>query len=311
MRYAELIQEVSEMAKSLVIMAGGAGSRFGGDKQFAHIGPSGEILMEYSVYDALKAGFNRFIFVVRPGMTPGFTPLLKKIELASPDAEFICAEQLSPPCFTQTHPKRTKPLGTVHALLSAAPYLDGSFAVINADDYYGRPAFEAMADAMENFSGSQDAAIMLYSLKNTLSRYGAVTRGICKVNGDFLGSIREAFKVIESVEHGAVELIEEEYIPLSATSPVSMNFWAFHSDIIPEFTKYFEDFLAKLGPDDNKSECLLPIMAEHFLEKGTIRVRALPTNCRWFGLTYREDATDAAWELDKRHADGTYPEKLF
>lgn len=299
------------MAKSLVIMAGGAGSRFGGDKQFALIGPSGEILMEYSVYDALKAGFNRFIFVVRPGMTPGISHLLKKMALASPDAEFICAEQLPPPCFAQTHPNRIKPLGTVHALLSAAPYLDGSFAVINADDYYGRQAFEAMAKAMKNFSNLQDAAIILYSLKNTLSRHGAVTRGICKIDGQFLASIREAFKVIDNEEHGTSELIEEEYIPLSATSPVSMNFWAFHRDIIPEFAKYFDEFLAELAADDNKSECLLPVMAQHFLENGAIKVRALPTDCRWFGLTYREDATDAAWELDKRHADGTYPEKLF
>ena len=215
------------MAKSLVIMAGGAGSRFGGDKQFALIGPSGEILMEYSVYDALKAGFNRIIFVVRPGMTPGISPLLKKMALASPEAEFICAEQLPPPSFTQTHPNRTKPLGTVHALLSAAPYLDSSFAVINADDYYGRQAFETMAEAMEKFSSPSDAAIVLYSLKNTLSRHGAVTRGICSIDGQYLGSIREAFKVIESEEYGTAELVEDTYIPLPDTSPVSMNFWAF------------------------------------------------------------------------------------
>jgi len=301
------------LAKTLVIMAGGAGSRFGGEKQLALLGPSGEILMEYSVYDALKAGFNRIVFVVRPGMQLALSPMLDKMTRAHPQALFICAEQQidRDTAFAVSHPLRTKPLGTVHALLSAAPYIDGPFAVINADDYYGRQAFESMSMVMDTFTKSDDAALIVYSLKNTLSRHGTVTRGICDIEDGRLNYIREAYKVISTEEYGTAELIGDEYHQLPESSSVSMNFWAFHKDIIPSFIEYFKEFLTSLAPDDNKSECLLPIMAEHFIERGALNVRAIPTSCRWFGLTYKEDTLDAAWEIDKRHADGTYPEKLF
>ena len=301
------------MAKILVIMAAGMGSRFGGDKQTAHLGPSGEILMEYSVYDAIKTGFDRIIFVIRPGMESELQPLLQDMEAAHPNVEFIHAPQV---LSSEWHgisisESRRKPLGTVHALLSASEWLDAPFAVINADDYYGRDAFRAISEAIDRFESSSDAAMVAYSLKNTLSRYGAVTRGICSIENGFLQNIRESYKVMSTEDGGIVELIDGTVKPVCGEQMVSMNMWAFHHGIIPHIEEVFSRFLRKLTEDDNKSECLLPDMAEYLIENRSVFISAYPTDCRWFGLTYKEDALDAAWEIDKRHQDGTYPDKLF
>lgn len=301
------------LGKNLVIMAAGAGSRFGGSKQLAGIGPSGATLMEYSVYDAIKAGFSRIIFVIRPDMEGEMAEMIGQIKKQYPTTELFCATQsfAKLPDGTGISPMRTKPLGTVHALLSAAQLIDGAFAVINADDYYGRQSFQQIIGAMDEFRTSADAALISFMLKNTLSPHGAVTRGICDVENGCLTKIREAYAVAEIEEIGCVEMLDDKMLLLSPDTPVSMNFWAFHKDVLTEAEKYFSDFLKDLDSADNKSECLLPVMAESLIEQGKLRVSVYPTLCRWFGLTYRDDATDAAWELDKRHADGTYPERLF
>lgn len=298
------------MAKALVIMAAGMGSRFGGNKQTACLGPSDEMLMEYSVYDALKAGFDRIIFVIRPGMKNELQALTDIMRKSNPNVQFILAEQTLEGC-TGVSPFRTKPLGTVHALLSAEKYIDSPFAVINADDYYGRNAFLTLSIAIDKLAEAGTAALVSYSLKNTLSRHGAVTRGICSVEKGLLKNIHESFKVKELDSGEIAELLENGNRVLSPQTPVSMNMWAFSNSLLPDIKEYFFEFLTSLSGEDNNSECLLPIMAEQFIEKGKITVYTYPTDSRWFGLTYRSDADDASWELDKRHQDGTYPDKLF
>ncbi len=301
------------MAKTLVIMAAGMGSRFGGDKQIAHLGPSGEILLEYSVFDAIHAGFDKIIFVIRTSMRESFSDLTTSMKCAFPAVEFILAYQGGETEFEgiPIAAARTKPLGTVHAVLSARKYIDSHFAVINADDYYGRYSFEALSKAMDRFTKPSDAALITYSLKNTLSPYGAVTRGICVLESNFLKGIRESYKVMSTENGGSVEATEYGIRELDPDSPVSMNMWAYNKAMLAHIENYFRSFLSCLDEADNKSECLLPVMAEHFIEADIVQISAYPTSERWFGLTYREDAADAAWELDKRHEDGRYPKKLF
>lgn len=312
MSYSEIRKVVSCLEKNLVIMAGGAGTRFGGNKQLAPIGPSGELLLEYSVYDAILAGFRRIICVVRPGMEEKFREILTPYSEAYTDISFICAVQSFDdiPGFSAFHPERTKPLGTVHALLSAAKYISGPFAVINADDYYGRGAIRQIAMAIDAFVSPSDAAMVLYELRNTLSLHGAVTRGICEIESGILVSIREAFNIsVKGTD--AVEIIDGRESFLPGSYPVSMNMWAFPRDILPFVSEYFHLFLDNLQADDMRSECLLPDMTESFIRRSMLRVMTYPTDCKWFGLTYRNDAADAAWELDKRHTDGSYPAKLI
>lgn len=294
-------------------MAAGMGSRFGGNKQVAKIGPSGEMLMEYSVYDAIKCGFNRIVFVIRPEMREEISELISSMKNSHPTIQFHFSEQCLPVEYEgiAVSPLRTKPLGTVHALLSAAEFIDAPFAIINADDYYGRHAFASISSALSKLEYPEDAAIITYALKNTLSRHGAVTRGICSVEKGFLKSIRESYKVTACEDGLIYEKTQQGLAPISECSMVSMNMWAFHHGIIGEIKSYFLSFLSGLEPTNNKSECLLPVMAESLIEAGKIRISAYPTESRWFGLTYKEDSEDAAWELDKRHQDGTYPQKLF
>ena len=268
---------------------------------------------EYSVFDAVRAGFSKIIFVIRPEMQTSFDELVCKMKLACPTTEFSLSFQGGDSEYDgiSIPSARTKPLGTVHAVLSARKHIDSHFAVINADDYYGRESFEVLSAAMERFSAPEDAALITYSLKNTLSRYGAVTRGICVLENGFLKNIRECYRVTASEDGNAVEATDSGFNILKSDTPVSMNMWAFNRKFLNKIEDYFKTFLLSLSEKDNKSECLLPVMAEHMIESGVISVAAYPTSERWFGLTYKEDAPDAAWELDKRHEAGHYPQKLF
>lgn len=301
------------MAKILVIMAAGMGSRFGGDKQVAEIGPGGQILLEYSVYDALRAGFNRIVFVIRPGMEDFFNELIERMRRAFADIEFYFSLQGDKNSFDGIALPlgRIKPLGTVHAVLCAREYLKDPFAVINADDYYGPGAYSELIRAMDGIDDAEDAALISYALKNTLSSHGPVTRGICRIeNGRLLG-VRESYKVKAEQSGKIYESTGQGPVPLSPNTPVSMNMWAFSPKSLAYIEDYLSVFLDGLEADDNESECLLPVMADDLIKEGRLRILVYPTDERWFGLTYREDASDAAWELDKRHQDGHYPDVLF
>jgi len=294
-------------------MAAGMGSRFGGDKQLTGIGPSGEILLEYSAYDAVNAGFDKIVFVIRPGMEAYFIELAAKMKAAYPEKIFRYSFQGDKNSFDgiALPSGRVKPLGTVHAVLSAREHLDSHFAVINADDFYGRNSYTLLIEAMDCFDTEAEAALITYSLKNTTSLHGAVTRGICEIKDGKLRDIKEAYKVYIDKQGTIFELSDSGPTVLDPDSPVSMNMWAFSNAAIPLMEDYLDLFLDGLEADDNKSECLLPIMVGDFVSDGKLTVYAYSTDERWFGLTYRDDAKDAAWELDKRHESGHYPAKLF
>jgi len=294
-------------------MAAGMGSRFGGDKQLTGIGPSGEILLEYSAYDAVNAGFDKIVFVIRPGMEAYFIELAAKMKAAYPEKIFRYSFQGDKNSFDgiALPSGRVKPLGTVHAVLSAREHLDSHFAVINADDFYGRNSYTLLIEAMDCFDTEAEAALITYSLKNTTSLHGAVTRGICEIKDGKLRDIKEAYKVYIDKQGTIFELSDSGPTVLDPDSPVSMNMWAFSNAAIPLMEDYLDLFLDGLEADDNKSECILPVMIQQFIKNGRLQVTVYSTQCRWFGLTHRQDAEDVSWELDKRHQDGTYPDKLF
>ena len=302
------------MSVSLVIMAAGLGSRYGGSKQVDGIGPNGEILMEYSIHDALRAGFDKVVFIIKPEMREMMDELVgylkeKKTAKGQPvQVAYVYQDYTSVPDFYHIPEGRTKPFGTVHALLCAEPEVDGPFCVINADDYYGIDAYRTIYEELLRLPEDGKATMVGYLLKNTASLYGSVSRGCCTVAGGRLQSIRETLK-IQLYEDGSLkDLTTGE--TLSPETVVSMNFWGFSETIFPRLRAYFENFLRCDAGENLKAECLLPVMVGEELEKGTLEVSVLHSADRWFGMTYHEDRARVAEELRKLHAAGAYPATL-
>jgi len=299
----------------LAVLAAGMGSRYGGLKQMDVIGKNGEVLLDYSVYDAVKSGFEKVVFIIRRDIEKDFREIVLarmgskvKYELA-----FQEPDSLIPPDIFRAAKEagRTKPWGTGHALLCAADKIDAPFTVLNADDFYGREAFAVMC---KHLNSSAEAAIVPYRLEKTLSPQGTVARGVCKVEGGYLSCVEELTaiekkdgRIINTAPDGSVrELLPE--------TPVSMNFWGFQPDILPEFKKYFDDFLKGFAADVKgqiKSECFIPKAADYFINKGIIKIRALDANSDWFGVTYKEDKEAAIKKIEELTAKGVYPAKLW
>lgn len=303
------------MKLSLVIMAAGLGSRYGGSKQVDGIGPHSEILMEYSIYDALRAGFGKVVFIIRPETREILerlcgSRLAGKTALDGSGVEIAYAYQdfSSIPSFYAIPPERTRPFGTVHALLCAAGAVKGPFCVINADDFYGFDAFRAMARELRGLPEEGRAAMVGYPLKNTASLHGAVTRGICVRRDGFLERVRET-PGIQLLPGGMLRELETGR-NLDPNALVSMNFWGFMPSIFPVLRRDFEDFLRAAG-DDPKAERLLPEMVDRQLREGTLKVSVLPSAGQWFGMTYRQDRRTVAQALSRLHESGEYPERLW
>ena len=303
------------MKVSLVIMAAGLGSRYGGSKQVDGIGPNGEILMEYSIYDALRAGFNKVVFIIKPEMEAMMRRLCgdalsrrtaadgQPVEVAYAFQDFS-----SVPDFYHVPPERTKPFGTVHALLCAADVVHEPCCVINADDYYGVDAFRTIYGELVNLPPEGKATMVGYLLKNTASLHGTVSRGVCTVKDGKLQSIREALKIQLYPDGSLKDLAEDR--PLAPDTVVSMNFWGFAPNVFPALKAYFENFLRNEAGDNIKAECLLPLMVGQQLEKGEWEVSVLRSADKWFGMTYQQDREVVAQELRKLHEQGVYPESL-
>ena len=303
------------MKISLVIMAAGMGSRYGGSKQVDGIGPHGEILMEYSIYDALRAGFGRVVFIIKPEMKETVERLCgqylrQKTAADGTPVEVAYAFQdfSSLPDFYQIPEGRTKPFGTVHALLCARELVDGPFCVINADDYYGIDAYRTIYQELRQLPAAGKGTMVGYLLKNTASLHGTVSRGICQVENGSLRAVREALKV-QLYPDGTLRDLAED-CPLDPETVVSMNFWGFAPSIFPQMQQYFEDFLHSAAGKEPKAECLLPVMVGEQLRSGALEVSVLHSADRWFGMTYHEDRASVAEELHKLHASGAYPESL-
>jgi len=294
---------------TLVIMAAGLGSRYGGNKQVAGIGPRGEMLMEYSIFDALRAGFNKVVFIIKADMVDMMKNLVgNRMEAMGIKAEYAVQDYSSIPAFYQIPFQRTKPFGTCHAVLCAQDMVNEPFCVINADDYYGADAFRTMYRALCEMDDHGKAAMVGYRLKNTLSMHGTVSRGVCKVKDRSLSEVVETKKIALEAD-GTICDTETGRI-LDGNSIVSMNFWGFTPWIFGQIQEYFCAFLKNLPDDDLKSECLLPIFVDSLIHRDALDVAVLYSNARWFGMTYQEDKSIVIDALRALHDAGEYPETL-
>ena len=290
------------MGATLLIMAAGMGSRYGGNKQVDGLGPHGEILMEYSVYDAIRAGFDKVVFVIKPGMKDLVASICGDRIAKKVKVDYAFQDFSSVPSFYQIPQERTKPFGTVHAVLVARDVIDQPFAVINADDYYGVSAFATAYDKLQTLAPQGEATMVGYQLKNTVSQNGTVSRGVCRAKNGNLSEVVETLK-IKLCENGEIR-------DIGAGEPVSMNFWGFTPWIFGKLEEYFADFLKGLAPDAIKAECLLPVFVDDMMHRGELTVPMLTTDAMWFGVTYKEDKPNVQAELRKLHESGVYPASL-
>lgn len=290
---------------TLLIMAAGLGSRYGGNKQVDGIGPHGEILMQYSIYDAIAAGFNKIVFVIKPehqSIVEGFCKGIK-----GADIEFVYQDFSSIPAFYKVPEDRVKPFGTVHAVLCAKDAVNEPFAIINADDYYGSEAFSVIYDELQKLSDNE-GTMVAYRLKNTVSKNGAVTRGVCSVSDGMLTDVTETYKITiddaDVIKDADAGILDPEAL-------VSMNLWGFVPAVFDMAENSFDEFLRNISNGDIKAEYALPTMVDAFIKSEKMTVSVLSTDSVWFGVTYKEDKEFVAGELRKMHEEGKYPEKLF
>ncbi len=301
------------MNTTLLIMAAGLGSRYGGNKQIDRIGPNGEILMEYSIHDAIEAGFDKVVFVIRKSMDELFREAIGNKISRKVHVEYAYQEYESLPGGFRAPEDRTKPYGTVHAVTCAKNVISEPFAVINADDYYGKDAFKAMAECLRRMQNTTGRASMVaYYLKNTVSENGHVTRGICSKDADGnLLKVTETYKILPFPD-GTIRDINDdpEGVVLDPNALVSMNFWGFAPSFFGEAEKYLEAFLKNGEGDPLKKEYVLPSLVDTLMREQGLKVEVLSTDAVWFGVTYKEDKAYVAGELKKLHDSGAYPEKL-
>lgn len=306
------------MKAALVIMAAGMGSRYGGSKQVDGIGPNGEILMEYSIYDAIRAGFTKVVFIIKPEMKALMEQLcgdrIAGMTAADGSRVEVCyafQDFSSVPAFYSIPAERTKPFGTAHAVLCAREFLHEPFVVINADDYYGVDAFRVIYEELGRLKGEGEAAMVGYRLDKTVSEHGSVTRGVCHVTDGKLDKIVETFKLTVFPD-GTIRDVDKNpegdvYAP---ETPVSMNFWGFTPWILTQLEAYFDAFLRALPAGELKKECLLPNMIGELIEQGKLTVSVLHSDAKWFGMTYHEDKEMVAAALRALHNAGVYPPSL-
>lgn len=303
---------------TLVIMAAGIGSRFGGGiKQLTSFGPNGEIIMDYSIYDAIEAGFNKIVFVIRKELEQDFKEIVgKRIEKVV-EVEYAFQELRNIPDGVEFPEGRTKPWGTGQAILACKGLVQEPFAVINADDYYGKEAFKLVHDYLANAEEEKKEHFSFcmagFVLKNTLSDNGGVTRGICLTDeNQNLTGVRETKNIVKTPEGAAILLDDGSLEPVNADSLVSMNFWGFTPDFIEELETGFEAFLKEL-PQENalKAEYLLPTIVDQLLQEKRVDLTVLKSRDKWFGVTYREDVPLVIADFKKLLEDGVYPPKLW
>lgn len=300
---------------ALVIMAAGIGSRFGGGlKQLAPVGPNGEIIMDYSVYDAVKAGFDKVVFVIRKDMEKEFKEVIGSRIEKQVETHYVYQELDDIPVkYAGKFAGRTKPWGTGQAVLCCRDVVDTPFLVINADDYYGKSAFHEAYSYLTSIpdTGKIQICMISFVLKNTLSANGGVTRGVCRVDRNgMLASIRETHN-IEKDGCRAVIRTGGEPRELDADAPVSMNMWGLTADFFRILEEGFDLFLQETQPEDAKAEYLLPTIIGQLLKQGTLEVRVLKSEDQWFGVTYREDREAVAEAVARLIQKGVYPSPLY
>ena len=288
-------------------MAAGSGSRYGKLKQFDELGPGGEFLMEFSIYDAIKSGFNHIVLITkRENKDFLYNYLREKID-NSIKLDVVVQEVDNLPEGIIAHSARQKPWGTAHAVWCARDYIDTDFAIINADDYYGSKAFEKAARFFNDSDDQNNYGLVSYRLKNTLSEFGSVSRGVCKVSNGKLNSINEHLKIEKNesiiIDHDSGNILSEK-------DYVSMNFWLCKSNFFEHLDEYIKEEMENLD-DIEKSEIYLPFAAQKLLSENIINIDVVDSESKWFGVTYREDKDNSVKKLESYTREGIYPNPLW
>jgi len=297
------------MKPTLLVLAAGMGSRYGGLKQIDPVGPTGETIIDYSIYDAIRAGFGKLVFVIRKDIEQQFKEIIGSRFDKRIAVEYAFQELDKLPAGFTVPPGRTKAWGTTQAILMAEDVIREPFAAINADDFYGADSFQVLAKQLQ--SGSGDYSMVGFILRNTLSDFGSVARGVCQVDAaNYLKSILELTK-IEKDGTGAKSINPDGSITkLSGDEPVSMNMWGFTPTIFPHLRREFTEFL-KLQGKAEKSECYIPMTVGDLIRSGQAKCQVLRSAASWFGVTYREDRPHVVQSIQGLISKGQYPEKLW
>lgn len=300
---------------TLVVMAAGIGSRFGGGiKQLEPVGPSGEIIMDYSVYDAIQAGFDKVVFIIRKDLEKDFREIIGNRMEKIVETAYAFQELDDLPAGFQRPEGRTKPWGTGQAILCCKDLVQEPFAVINADDYYGKEAFVKVHDYLAGehpACGKMDFCMAGFQLGNTLSENGGVTRGICSVNEDgHLTKVTETKNIVKTPEGAAVKGEDGRLTSVAADCPVSMNMWGFTPEIFEVLENEFAEFLKNLS-DPMKGEYLIPTIVDGLIQEQKANVTVLESRDKWFGVTYKEDKPAVVRSFRELIDAGVYREKLF
>lgn len=300
------------MKPTLYVLAAGMGSRYGSLKQMDGLGPNGETIMDYSIYDALRAGFGKVVFVIRKSFDKDFREkIVSKYEDHIP-VEVVYQELDNLPEGFELHPDRQKPWGTNHAVMMAKDVIKEPFAVINADDFYGRESYAILAEQLNKMNGTANHYCMVgYRLSNTLSESGAVARGVCETDSNhFLKSVVERTHIERKDGKIQYKDAENYWFELPENAPVSMNMWGFTPDYFEHSEKYFIKFLEQ-NAGNHKAEYFIPLMVDHLIVNKTADVKVLDTPSKWFGVTYAEDREGVVEKLHKLVETGEYPSPLW
>lgn len=297
---------------TLVVMAAGMGSRFGGLKQMTPVDPQGDSILHFSLYDAYRAGFGKVVFIIKKSIEEAFRE--KVLPGLDRYFEVACVNQevdFLPEGFTVPE-GRQKPWGTAHAVLCAKDEIPGPFAVINADDFYGRHAFETIAGFLSQHHEPGEYAMVGYLLRNAMTDNGYVARGVCETKDGFLTGVTERTHIEKRGNDAAYTEDGEHFVPLSGDTIVSMNLWGFSPMILEEIERRFPIFLREnLAKNPLKCEFYLPSVANAQIQENTATIRVLHTDETWYGVTYREDLASVQEAIAKMRAEGKYPEHLF
>ena len=297
---------------TLVVMAAGMGSRFGGLKQMTPVDPQGDSILHFSLYDAYRAGFGKVVFIIKKSIEEAFCE--KVLPGLDRYFEVACVNQevdFLPEGFTVPE-GREKPWGTAHAVLCAKDEISGPFAVINADDFYGRHAFETIAGFLSQHHEPGEYAMVGYLLRNAMTDNGYVARGVCETKDGFLTGVTERTHIEKRGNDAAYTEDGEHFVPLSGDTIVSMNLWGFSPMILEEIERRFPIFLREnLAKNPLKCEFYLPSVANAQIQENTATIRVLHTDETWYGVTYREDLASVQEAIAKMRAEGKYPEHLF
>ena len=298
------------MQPTLLILAAGMASRYGSMKQIQSFGPSGETIMDYSIYDAIRAGFGKVVFIIRKDFADDFKEIFEPKLKGKIATEYVYQEMDAFLPDVTVPAERTKPWGTAHAVLCAKDAIKEPFAVINADDFYGKDSFEKAVTFLNNECNEHTYSIIGYELAKTLSEHGTVSRGVCEVDeNNNLVSIKERTKIYKEGDKIVYEENDTKYeVPFD--SSVSMNFWCFPPTMFAATEKQFHEFV-KANYADIKAEFFIPILGDYFVQNQHGTIKVIPTSAQWFGVTYKEDAPIVKASVEKLVADGEYPSSLW